>query len=59
MLKNYIQSGKKGVMFAKALDKSLKTRFPDALYLHSKHYSLEMIIDRRYKTVILEDAEKK
>ncbi|XP_054261417.1 zinc finger BED domain-containing protein 4-like [Macrosteles quadrilineatus] len=59
VLRNYIQAGKKGLMFARALEKSIKSRFPDGQYLMKKEYVLAMTIDPRYKTVILDDEHKR
>jgi hypothetical protein len=59
VLRNFVEAGQKGVLFARALEKSIKTRFPEPSYLMNKHYLLSMALDPRYKLVILDEANKR
>lgn len=57
VLNNFITSKMKGIMFARALQKAMLTRFPES-YTTNKTVILSMVVDPRFKVTILKDFSK-
>ncbi|XP_077280023.1 zinc finger BED domain-containing protein 4-like [Temnothorax americanus] len=56
-LEDFIKKSKKGtgIMFAKTLLANIKLRFPDIQYFESKLYQIAMLLDPRFKNVLVSD----
>ncbi|XP_071640285.1 zinc finger BED domain-containing protein 4-like [Temnothorax longispinosus] len=56
-LEDFIKKSKKGtgIMFAKTLLANIKLRFPDIQYFESKLYQIAMLLDPRFKDVLVSD----
>lgn len=56
-LEDFIRKSKKGtgIMFAKNLLANIKLRFPDIEYFESKMYQTAMLLDPRFKDVLVSD----